>query len=315
VLRRYLFKRLLAAIPSLVIASLIVFTLPRLLPGDAVQLMMEEKAYGKDVDDLRHKLGLDRPIYIQYFTWVGDVVRGNLGESLWTKRTVAEELAMRLPVTLLLGALAIFFAVIIAIPIGVLSAVRADTMRDYVARSAAIIGLSVPSFWIATLVIVLPAIWWGWTPHLGFTDFSESPTAHVLQFLLPAFILGVASAAGIMRLTRAMLLEVLRQDYVRTAWAKGLREGVVVFKHSLKNALIPVVTILGIQLAQIFSGTVIIESIFQLPGMGRFLFDAISQRDYPVIQGINLLVVSIIVLMNLAVDLLYAVLDPRIRYS
>jgi len=315
VLRRYLFKRLLVAIPSLVIASLIVFTLPRLLPGDAVQLMMEEKAYGKDVDDLRHKLGLDRPIYIQYFAWVGEVVRGNLGESLWTKRTVTEELGMRLPVTLLLGGLAIFFAIMIAIPIGVLSAVRADTMRDYVARSAAIIGLSVPSFWIATLVIVLPAIWWGWTPHLGFTEFSKSPTAHVLQFLLPAFILGVASAAGIMRLTRAMLLEVLRQDYVRTAWAKGLREGVVVLKHSLKNALIPVVTILGIQLAQIFSGTVIIESIFQLPGMGRFLFDAINQRDYPVIQGINLLVVSIIVLMNLAVDLLYAVLDPRIRYS
>jgi len=315
VLRRYLLKRLLVAIPSLVIASLIVFTLPRLLPGDAVQLMLEEKAYGKDLDDLRHKLGLDRPIYIQYFAWVGDIARGNLGESLWTKRTVTEELAMRLPVTLLLGGLAIGFAIVIAIPIGVLSAVRADTVKDYVARSAAIIGLSVPSFWLATLVIVLPAIWWGWTPHLGFTEFSRAPGRHVLQFLLPALILGIASAAGIMRLTRAMLLEVLRQDYVRTAWAKGLGEGLVVLKHSLKNALIPVVTILGIQLAQIFSGTVIIESIFQLPGMGRFLFDAINQRDYPVIQGINLMVVSIIVLMNLIVDLFYAVLDPRIRYS
>src|SRR2546425_55771 len=225
-MRRYLLKRLIVAIPSLVIASLIVFTLPRLLPGDAVQLMLEEKAYGKDVDDLRHKLGLDRPIYIQYFAWVGNVLTGNLGESLWTKRTVTEELGMRLPITLLLGGLAICFAIVIAIPI-----------------------------------------------------------------------------------------EVLRQDYVRTAWAKGLREGVVVLKHSLKNALIPVVTILGIQLAQIFSGTVIIESIFQLPGMGRFLFDAILQRDYPVIQGINLLVVSMIVVLNLIVDLFYAVLDPRIRYS
>jgi peptide/nickel transport system permease protein len=211
--------------------------------------------------------------------------------------------------------MAIGFAILIAIPIGVLSAVRADTLRDYVARSAAILGLSVPGFWLATLVIVLPAIWWGWTPHLGFTEFSKSPTAHVLQFVLPALILGIASAAGIMRLTRAMLLEVLRQDYVRTAWAKGLRESTVVMKHSLKNAVIPVVTILGIQVAQIFSGTVIIESIFQLPGMGRFLFDAILQRDYPVIQGINLLVVSIIVLINLLVDLTYAVLDPRIRYS
>jgi peptide/nickel transport system permease protein len=314
-MKRYLLKRLVVAIPSLVIASLIIFTLPRLLPGDAVQLMLEEKAYGKDVDDLRHKLGLDRPIYIQYFAWLGQIGRGDLGESLWTKRTVTEELRMRLPVTLLLGGMAACFAVIIGIPIGVLSAVRADTLRDYAARSAAILGLSVPGFWLATLVIVLPAIWWGWTPHLGFTEFSKSPSAHVLQFILPAFILGIASGAAIMRLTRAMLLEVLRQDYVRTAWAKGLREGVVVLKHSLKNAVIPVVTIFGIQFAQIFSATVIIENIFQLPGVGRFLFDAILQRDYPVIQGINLVVVSIIVLINLTVDLVYGVLDPRIRYS
>jgi peptide/nickel transport system permease protein len=314
-MRRYLVKRLVVAIPSLVIASLIIFTLPRLLPGDAVQLMLEEKAYGKDVDDLRHKLGLDRPVYIQYFAWLGQIARGDLGESLWTKRTVTEELGMRLPVTLLLGGMAAVFSIIIGIPIGVLSAVRADTLRDYAARSAAILGLSVPGFWLATLVIVLPAIWWGWTPHLGFTEFSKSPTAHVLQFILPAFILGIASGAAIMRLTRAMLLEVLRQDYVRTAWAKGLREGVVVLKHSLKNAVIPVVTIFGIQFAQIFSATVIIENIFQLPGVGRFLFDAILQRDYPVIQGINLVVVSIIVLINLTVDLVYGVLDPRIRYS
>jgi peptide/nickel transport system permease protein len=314
-MRRYLLKRLIVAIPSLVIASLIVFTLPRLLPGDAVQLMLEEKAYGKDVDDLRHKLGLDRPVYVQYFSWLGQIARGDLGESLWTKRTVTEELGMRLPVTLLLGGMAAVFSIIIGIPIGVLSAVRADTLSDYAARSAAILGLSVPGFWLATLVIVLPAIWWGWTPHLGFTEFSKSPTAHVLQFILPAFILGIASGASIMRLTRAMLLEVLRQDYVRTAWAKGLREGVVVLKHSLKNAIIPVVTIFGIQFAQIFSATVIIENIFQLPGVGRFLFDAILQRDYPVIQGINLVVVSIIVLINLTVDLVYGVLDPRIRYS
>jgi peptide/nickel transport system permease protein len=314
-MRRYLLKRLVVAIPSLVIASIIIFTLPRLLPGDAVQLMLEEKAYGKDVDDLRHKLGLDRPVYIQYFAWLGQLARGDLGESLWTKRTVTEELGMRLPVTLLLGGMAAVFSIIIGIPIGVLSAVRADTLSDYAARSAAILGLSVPGFWLATLVIVLPAIWWGWTPHLGFTEFSKSPSAHVLQFILPAFILGIASGASIMRLTRAMLLEVLRQDYVRTAWAKGLREGVVVLKHSLKNAIIPVVTIFGIQFAQIFSATVIIENIFQLPGVGRFLFDAILQRDYPVIQGINLVIVSIIVLINLTVDLFYGVLDPRIRYS
>src|SRR5438046_1727409 len=314
-LRRYLLKRLVVAIPSLIIASLIIFTLPRLLPGDAVQLMLEEKAYGKDLDDLRHKLGLDRPIYIQYFTWIGQVVRGDLGESLWTRRTVVEELGSRLPVTLLLAAMAGTFSILIGIPIGVLSAVRADTLRDYVARSLAILGLSVPGFWLATLVIILPAMWWGWTPHLGFTEFRRNPTAHVLQFILPGFILGIASAAAIMRSTPGMLLEVLRQDYVRTAWSKGLRERVVVLKHALKNAVIPVVTVLGLQVAGIAGGAVIIEWIFGLPGMGQFLVDAIVPLDYPVIQGINLLVVLIIVLTNLSVDLLYAVLDPRLRYQ
>ena len=181
-MRRYLLKRLVVAIPSLVIASLIIFTLPRLLPGDAVQLMLEEKAYGKDVDDLRHKLGLDRPVYIQYFAWLGQLARGDLGESLWTKRTVTEELGMRLPVTLLLGGMAAVFSIIIGIPIGVLSAVRADTLSDYAARSAAILGLSVPGFWLATLVIVLPAIVGMDAPC--FTEFSKSPSAHVLQFIL-----------------------------------------------------------------------------------------------------------------------------------
>jgi peptide/nickel transport system permease protein len=314
-MRNYLVKRLLAAIPSLLIASLIVFTLPRLLPGDVVQLMLEERAYGKDLADLQARLGLDRPFYVQYFTWVGRVVRGDLGESLWTKRPVTQELLQRLPVTLVLGAMAVAFAVLIGVPIGVLSAARADTLRDYAARSAAILGLSIPNFWLGTLVIILPAIWWGWTPHLAFTEFRQDPARHLLQFVLPALILGSAVAAAIMRLTRAMLLEVLRQDYVRTAWAKGLRERAVVIKHGLKNALIPVVTLLGIQFVQVFSATVVIESIFGLPGVARFLFDAILQRDYPVIQGVNLLVVSVIVLVNLAVDLLYAVLDPRIRYS
>jgi peptide/nickel transport system permease protein len=276
--------------------------------------MLEEKAYGKDVDDLRHKLGLDRPIYIQYFAWVGNVLTGNLGESLWTKRTVTEELGMRLPITLLLGGLAICFAIVIAIPIGVLSAVRADTMRDYVARSAAIIGLSVPSFWIATLVIVLPAIWWGWTPHLGFTEFSKSPTAHVLQFILPAFILGIASGAAIMRLTRAMLLEVLRQDYVRTARAKGLSESSIIRGHVLKNALIPVVTVLGLQLGTLIGGAVITEYVFALPGVGRLVVDAVFARDYPLVQGVVLLIAVGFILSNLAVDLLYGWIDPRIRY-
>ena len=313
-MKRYLAKRLLIAVPSLLIASLIVFTLPRLLPGDAVQLMLAEKAYAKDVDELRAKLGLDRPLAVQYVEWLGRVTRGDLGESLWTRRPVLQELGQRLPVTLELAFFALAFALAIAVPVGVISAARADTLQDYVARSAAILGLSVPGFWLATLLIVLPAIWWGWRPVAEFTEFGTNPLAHVAQFLLPALILGVAAGAALMRLTRGMLLEVLRQDYVRTAWAKGLGERVIVLKHGLRNAIIPVVTLLGTQLPQIFGGTVVIETVFGLPGMSRFLFDAINQRDYPVIQGVNLVVVSTIVTLNLAVDALYAVLDPRIRY-
>ncbi len=313
-MRKYVLRRLLVAIPSLLIASFIVFSLPRLLPGDVVQLMLEERAYGKDLDDLRTKLGLNRPIYVQYFEWLGSVVQGHLGESLWTKRPVVEELTRRLPVSLKLGSLALLFSVSISLPIGILAAVRQDTLADYLSRSVAILALSIPGFWLATLVVVLPAIWWNWRPPIQFTEFSADPWAHVIQFILPAFILGIASSAAIMRLTRATLLEVLRQDYVRTAWAKGSRERSVVLKHGLKNALIPVVTVLGIQVAQILGGTVIFETIFGLPGMGRFLFDAINQRDYPVIQGINLLIVTVIVLMNLLVDACYAFLDPRIRY-
>ena len=313
-MKRYLAKRLLIAVPSLLIASLIVFTLPRLLPGDAVQLMLAEKAYAKDVDELRAKLGLDRPLVVQYVEWLGRVTRGDLGESLWTRRPVLQELGQRLPVTLELAFFALAFALAIAVPVGVISAARADTLQDYVARSAAILGLSVPGFWLATLLIVLPAIWWGWRPVAEFTEFGTNPLAHVAQFLLPALILGIAAGAALMRLTRGMLLEVLRQDYVRTAWAKGLGERVIVLKHGLRNAIIPVVTLLGTQLPQIFGGTVVIETVFGLPGMSRFLFDAISQRDYPVIQGVNLVVVSTVVMINLAVDALYAVLDPRIRY-
>jgi peptide/nickel transport system permease protein len=276
--------------------------------------MLEEKAYGKDLEDLRAKLGLNRPIAIQYFEWVGKVVRGDLGESLWTKRPVVEELARRLPISLELGILALIFALLMALPVGIIAAIRQDTLGDYAARSMAILGLSVPGFWIATLVVLLPAIWWGWSPPIQFTEISKDVWAHIAQFIIPAAILALASAAALMRLTRAMLLDVLRQDYVRTAWSKGLRERVVVLKHSLKNAVIPVVTVLGLQIAQILGGTVIFEQIFGLPGMGRFLFDAINQRDYPVIQGINLIIVSVVVVMNLLVDATYALLDPRIRY-
>jgi peptide/nickel transport system permease protein len=313
-MRTYVLRRLLIAVPSLLLATFIVFTLPRLIPGDVVQLMLEEKAYGKDLEELRAKLGLDRPIYVQYGAWLSTIAHGNFGESLWTRQSVVSELARRMPVTVTLGAMALAVALMIGVPIGVVAAIRPDGVIDFFARSAAILGLSVPAFVQAIVIILLPAIWWGWTPSVRYVEFSQDPVMHVLQFVLPSVILGVASAAAIMRLTRGMLLEVLRQDYVRTAWAKGLRERVVVLKHALKNAIIPVVTVLGLQVAQIAGGTVIIEEVFSLPGMGQLLVASIVQRDYPVIQGINLLIVGIIVATNLAVDLCYAVLDPRIRY-
>jgi peptide/nickel transport system permease protein len=314
-MRQYVLKRLLLIVPTLLLVSAIVFSLTRLIPGDVVVLMFEEKAYAKDLDALRAKLGLDKPLYVQYVTWLGKVVQGDLGESLWTKRPVMEEIVRRLPVSAELGALAIVVALLLALPIGVLSAIRQDTMQDYSARSLAIIGLSVPAFWKATLVIVLPSIWFGWAPPLQFTPYAQNPWQHLSQFIAPAIILGIASGASIMRLTRALMLEVLRQDYIRTAWSKGLRERRVVLKHAFKNAIIPVVTIVGIQIGQIASGTVIMETIFGLPGMGRFLVDAIYQRDYPVVQGVNLLIASIVVCINLLVDMTYAYLDPRIRYQ
>jgi peptide/nickel transport system permease protein len=276
--------------------------------------MMQENQYAQSLEEMREKLGLNRPIYIQYFEWIGRTMRGDLGESLYTSRPVLQELARRVPVSLELGAVAVFFAVLMGVPIGVLSASRQDSAEDYIARSGAILGLSAPGFWLGTLVVVLPAIYFGWSPSIKFIPFTRDPWGHMVQFLIPGFLLGIASAASIMRLTRTQLLEVLRQDYVRTAWSKGLGERVVVLKHSLKNALIPVVTVLGIQIAQVLSGTVIFETIFGLPGMGRFLFDAITERDYPVIQGINLVIVTTVVTVNLLVDVVYAYLDPRIRY-
>ncbi len=313
-IRRYAFRRLLVAIPSLLIATVIVFSLTRLIPGDVVVLMMEENQYASDLEEMRRKLGLDRPIHVQYVEWLGRAVRGDLGASLYTGRPVLAELSRRLPVSLELGAVAIVFAVLIGVPIGIIAAVRQDSAGDYVARGSAILGLSMPGFWLGTLVVVLPAIYFGWSPPIQFTTFEQDPWAHVAQFLIPGCLLGIASSAAIMRLTRTQLLEVLRQDYVRTAWAKGLAGREVILKHSLKNGLIPVVTILGIQVAQVLSGTVIFESIFGLPGMGRFLFDAITERDYPIVQGINLIIVTTIVTINLMVDVLYAWLDPRIRY-
>ncbi len=314
-MHRYVIKRLLLVFPSLIIVTIIVFSLVRLIPGDVVDMMFEDQAYAEDLEALRRELGLDKAMHIQYVEWISKVVRGDLGVSLWTKRPVLDEVLARLPVSFELGLMSMAWALLMAIPIGILSATRQDTLQDYAARSLAIGGLSVPGFWLATLVVVLPSIWWGWIPPIQYIPFREAPWHHLGQFLLPALILGFASAASVMRLTRAQMLEVLRQDYVRTAWSKGLRERIVVLKHALKNAIIPVVTIIGLQVANIAGGTVIMEQIFGLPGMGRFFIEAIIQRDYLVVQGVNLTLAIIIIFMNLFTDLLYGFLDPRIRYS
>lgn len=314
-MRQYVLKRLLLAVPTLLLVSVIVFSLTRLLHGDVVVLMFEEKAYAEDLEAMRAKLGLNQPIHLQFGMWLGKLAHGDLGESLWTKRPVLDELMRRLPISAELSALTITFALCIALPIGVLSAIRQDTLQDYAARSLAIMGLSFPGFWKATLIIVFSSIWFGWAPPLQFTPFTQNPWQHISQFLLPAFLLAIASSAGTMRLTRALMLEVLRQDYIRTAWSKGMRERRVVVKHALKNAVIPVITIIGIEIGQIASGTVIFETIFGLPGMGRFFVDAIFQRDYPVVQGVILLAASLFVVLNLLVDMTYAYLDPRIRYQ
>src|SRR5919198_1646436 len=265
-MRQYVLRRLLLVVPTLLLVSAIVFSLTRLIPGDVVVLMFEEKAYAEDLEALRAKLGLNRPIYVQYGIWLSQVVRGNLGESLWTKRPVLEEIARRLPVSLELGVMGIIFGLCWALPIGVLAAIRQDTAKDYAARSIAILGLSMPGFWKATMIIVFASIWFGWAPPLQFTPFTQSPWQHISQFLLPAVLLAFAASASVMRLTRALMLEVLRQDYIRTAWSKGMHEGRVVVKHALKNAVIPVVTIVGIQIGQVLSQTVIMEVIFGLPG-------------------------------------------------
>jgi peptide/nickel transport system permease protein len=219
-----------------------------------------------------------------------------------------------LPISFELGLMALIIGVAVAIPIGIYSAMRQDTIGDYAGRSVAIIALSVPNFWIATMVIVFPSIWWNWTPRLDYIPFSKDPLGNLLQFVIPAAIMGLHMSGGIMRMTRTMMLEVLRQDYIRTAWSKGLKERVVVMRHALRNALIPIVTQIGMRVPTLIAGAVIMEQIFCLPGVGRYLVTAIGQRDYPIVSGINMVLAGFILLVNLTVDLTYAYLDPRIQY-
>jgi peptide/nickel transport system permease protein len=311
----YLARRLLLVVPTLLGVTIVVFSMVRLLPGDAVSMLLQDYAYARDADELRARLGLDLPVHVQYFAWLSGVLHGNLGTSLRSNEPVTIELSNRMPVTAELGLMAIAIGLLIAVPVGVISAVRQDTRTDYVARSLAIGMLAIPGFWLGTLVITLPSIWWQWTPPLRYTKLWDDPGKNLGQMIIPAIILGIALSGTVMRLTRGQMLEVLRQDYVRTAAAKGLNEWAIVVRHVLRNAFIPVLTLLGLEVAIVVGGAVVIESVFALPGIGRYLLEGIQYRDYPVIQALNLIFATVVVLSNLLVDLLYGWFDPRVRYS
>ncbi len=319
-MRTYIIRRSLLAIVTLFLVTIICFFSVRFIPGDIIDLMVAEmpqiaKQAALDPSHIRHALGLDVSIHIQYIRWLGGILHGDLGESLWTGVPVLEQILQRLPVTLELLMLGIIIAIIIAIPIGTFSAMRQDTPGDYIGRSFAILLISLPSFWLGTMVMVYPAVWWNWSPPLEYTPLHENPITNLQQMILPAVILGAVLSGVTMRMTRTMMLEVLRQDYIRTAWAKGLSERTILIRHALKNTLIPVITIIGVQVAILVGGTVVMEQIFALPGVGSLLIEALNKRDYPVISGINLVTATFVLIINLIVDLTYGFLDPRIQYK
>lgn len=315
----YLIRRLLLVIPTLFFASLITFLTIRLIPGDVIDQMMKEREStnpGVDRAMIERSLGLDAPIHVQYARWVGGIVlRGDLGQSLWSGTPVTKEILTRLPVTFELGIISLVIGLVISLPIGIFSAVRQDGVSDYLARGFAILCIAVPGFWLGTMVIIFPAKWWGWSPPLTLIRFSESPLQNLVQFLPPAIVLGTGLAGVSMRMTRSMMLEVMRQDYIRTAWAKGMKEWVVIARHALRNAFIPIITIIGMQLPILVGGTVIIEQIFALPGIGRLTLDAITARDYTIVAGVMLFVSSFILVTNILVDITYGLLDPRVQYK
>ena len=314
-MKRYVLRRVALAIPTLVLVSIIVFAMMRLMPGDVALRMVEGHAYAPTLDALRRDLGLDRPVHVQYLDWIGGIVlRGDFGSSYWTRQPILDEVARRLPVTLELAALTVLISVVIGVVIGIVSAVRQDSVFDYVGRILAILALSVPYFGLAVLTVVLPSIWFKWTPVWTYVPLSVAPMENLKIVMVPALVFGVTRAGPIMRIMRSALLDVLRQDYVRTAWAKGLAEQAIVLRHALKNALIPVVTLIALQMPLYIGGSVIIESIFRLPGIGLFFFEALMRLDYPVVQSVNLIVAAMVVGLNLVTDLSYAFLDPRIRY-
>jgi peptide/nickel transport system permease protein len=315
-MQRYIIRRLLMAVIIVWFISVAVFILLRVSPGDPALLQQGINATPEKVAAVHKELGLDDPMPVQYLHWVRDMLKGDLGKSVLTQTSVTEEFKGRFPVSMQLMLMTVFWIVIFGIPLGIVSAVKRNSLPDYTGRLFAIIGLSVPGFWVATLVLMIPAQLWGYAPPLGEQiSFFHDPSGNMRQFLPASLVLALASIASIMRLTRSTLLEVLRQDYVRTARAKGLREQAVILQHALKNSLIPVVTVLGLLVAGLLGGSVIIEQIFALRGIGQYIFMSLLQKDFPVAQSLVMYTSVVVVLLNLAVDVLYAALDPRIRYT
>ena len=317
-MRAYIIRRLLLIIPTILLVCILVFLSMRLMPGTVIDMLQDALAGHGNIDRvaLMHTLGLDQPIYVQFGKWVGNLItHGSLGTSLLTNKAVNEAVIPRIPVSLELGVIGIIVGLLIAFPIGIYSAIRQDSVGDYIGRSIAVLFIAVPNFWIGTLVVVLPAIWWHWTAPISYVPLTQNFLENMVQFMIPGTVLGLALSGTAMRMTRTMMLEVLRQDYTRTAWAKGLRERVVILRHALKNALIPVVTVIGLNIPILIGGTVVIESIFSLPGMGRLFMDSLLKRDYPTVAGINFIIAGFVLITNLGVDVTYAYLVPRIRYK
>ena len=321
-MRAYVIRRLLLVIPTLLIISLIVFFAIRLIPGDVITVMLSEdrsinwESQANEREILEARLGLDVPAHVQYGRWMkGIVLHGDLGVSLWRDTPINRDMAQKIPISFELGFLAIVVSLLISFPIGIYSAIRQDTIGDYIGRSVAIGAIAIPNFWLGVMALTFPSIWWGWSPPIAYVPFLEDPLENLAQFAVPSIILGMAMSGVTMRMMRTMMLEVLRQDYIRTAWSKGLPERVVIMRHAMKNALLPTVTLLGLTLPVLVGGTVVIEQIFNLPGMGRFLISSAENRDFTVISAIVLIISVFVVFTNLAIDLFYGFLDPRIRYT
>jgi len=318
--KTYALRRLGLFIPTLILTTLIVFVLFFLVPGDAALVILtgEEGAGAvtdEDIARMRHELGLDRPIHVQYGSWIWGILRGDLGTSIWYQTPVVDEIKDKFAVTLELSIFGIAMAFVMAVPLGIISAVKQDTWPDYISRIVSLVGIALPTFWLSILMVYFLAYTFNWLPPLGYATLWEDPLLNLEQLFFPALAIAFHDLAFTARVTRSSMLEVLREDYMRTARAKGLKEMAVVGRHALKNAILPVVTVSGYQFARALGGVIIVETIFVVPGLGRFVIESILHRDFVVLQAVIVLTAAVVLTLNLVIDLLYGVLDPRIRYQ